>query len=92
MSGRIATRDPSVLAVVLAILAPAVAIVLWGLFAAPKSARRLPRGTRVPFELTVFGLAVLALLAAGSPVAAICFAVVVVINAALLVMLGQLEE
>jgi hypothetical protein len=78
-------------AVLLAIVTPTVAIVLWGLFAAPKSRRRLPRGARVPFELFVFALAVVALIAAGRPVAAFVFAVVVVVNAALLTVLGQWE-
>jgi Protein of unknown function (DUF2568) len=84
-----ATSGGGVRAVLLAIVTPAVAIVLWGLFAAPKSRRRLPRGARVPFELFVFALAVVALIAAGSPVAAVVFAVVVILNAALLTVLGQ---
>ena len=79
-------------AVLLAIVAPAVAIVLWGIFAAPKSQRRLSRSARVPFELAVFALAVAALLAAASPVAAIIFAIAVVVNAVLLATLGQLDE
>jgi hypothetical protein len=37
----------------------------------------------------VFALAVVALIAAGSPVAAVVFAVVVILNAALLTVLGQ---
>jgi hypothetical protein len=43
----------------------------------------------VPFELFVFALAVVALIAAGSPVAALVFAVIVVVNTALLTGLGQ---
>ena len=77
--------------VVLAIAAPAVAIVLWGVFAAPKSQRRLALGPRVVFELGVFGLAVVALIAAGSPAAAVVFGALAAINAALLAALGQLE-
>ena len=76
----------------LAIVAPAVAIVLWGIFAALKSQRRLSRSPRVPVELAVFALAVAALLAADSPVAAIIFAIVVIVNAVLLATLGQLDE
>jgi hypothetical protein len=74
------------------IVAPATAIVLWGSFAAPKSQRRLRRAMRVPFELAVFGLAVVALLAAGGPTLAIIFGVLVVINAALLTVFGQWDQ
>jgi hypothetical protein len=51
--------------VALAIAAPAVAIGLWGLFAAPRSKRRLPTAARVPFELSVFALAIVACSAPG---------------------------
>ena len=59
--------------------------------AAPKSQRRLPRGPRVAFELAIFGLAALALLAAGSTSAAALFAALAVVNAALLAAWGQLD-
>jgi hypothetical protein len=77
--------------IVLAILAPAAAIVLWALLAAPRSARRLPTATRVPFELAVFAAAVAALFAAGAPVLALIVAVLVVVNTALLFGFNQLE-
>ena len=80
------------MSVVLAIAAPAAAIALWSVLAAPKSSRRLPRATRVPFELGVFGLAVLALLAADQPTAAIVYGVLALVNAALLVAFDQLER
>jgi hypothetical protein len=78
-------------AVVVSITAPAAAIVLWGIYAAPKSSRRLPRGARVPFELSVFGLAAVALFVAVGPVAGIAFAIAVAVNAALLVTFDQLD-
>jgi Protein of unknown function (DUF2568) len=78
--------------VLLAIVAPAVAVVLWGVFAAPKSERRLPRDVRVAFELSVFGLAVAALFAAGAPVAAVVFATVVVVNAVLMTVFRPWEQ
>ncbi len=77
--------------VLLAIAAPAIAIGLWAIFAAPKSERRLPLAPRLAFELGVFALAVVALVAAGSPVAAAVFATLAVVNAVLLAALGQLE-
>jgi hypothetical protein len=81
-----------VLAVALAIAAPALAIGLWAVFAAPKSSRRLDRAARVPFELGVFGLAAVALLAAGKPAGAVVFAVLAAVNAALLAAFDQLER
>jgi Protein of unknown function (DUF2568) len=77
--------------IALAILAPAAAIVLWALFAAPRSARRLPTATRVPFELAVFAAAVAALFAADAPVLALILGVLVIVNAALLAVFDQLE-
>jgi hypothetical protein len=77
--------------VLLAVATPAVAIALWAVFAAPKAARRLPRGPRVAFELAVFGLAALALLAAGSAGMAAVFAALALVNAVLLAAWGQLD-
>jgi hypothetical protein len=76
---------------VLAIAAPGVAIALWALFAAPRSERRLPTAARVPFELSVFGLAVVALLAAGAPVAAVVLGMAAIASTALLFRFDQLE-
>lgn len=78
-------------AIVLGIAAPLVAIVLWARFAAPRSEQRLPLHLRVPFELTVFGLATLALLTA-STAAAIAFIAVVIANSLLLTVWHQWEE
>ena len=50
------------------------------------------RALRVPFELGVFGLAVLALFAADRPVAAIVFGAVAAANAALLMAFDQLDR
>jgi hypothetical protein len=77
--------------IVLAIAAPAVAIVLWGLFAAPRSERRLPMPARIVFETAVFLLAVVALLAAGELVVGIVLAVLVAISTALLTRFDQWE-
>jgi uncharacterized protein DUF2568 len=79
------------MAVVPAIAAPVVAIVLWALFAAPRSERRLPTGARVAFELSIFGLAVVALVAAGAAAAAIVLAVLAVASTALLARFDQWE-
>jgi hypothetical protein len=78
--------------VALAIAAPALAIVLWGTFAAPRSKRRLATAARIPFELSVFGLAVVALFAAGAPAAAVVLAVLVATSTVLLTRVDQWEE
>jgi hypothetical protein len=61
-----ASRSPVILAVILAIAMPAVFVAAWGIWAAPRSPRRLPRQTRVPFELGCFTVAAVALIAAGA--------------------------
>jgi hypothetical protein len=78
-------------AVVLAVAAPLAAVLLWARFAAPRSAQRLPQSTRIPFELGVFLLAALALLAPGHVVAAIVFAALVALNALGLTAFDQWE-
>lgn len=77
--------------VALAILAPSAAIAAWGLYAAPRSPRRLPAASRIPFELAIFALAVAALVVAGEPDAAEVLGLLVVVNAALLTILDQWE-
>jgi hypothetical protein len=85
------TIASGIAAVVIAIAAPFVMAVLWGWFAAPRAKRRLPLPARVPFELGVFALATVALVAASSTLAAVVFASAVLINAALLTVFGQWE-
>ncbi len=80
-----------VVSVAIAIAAPALAIVAWGLFAAPRSQRRLGNAPRVAFELSVFGLAVVALFVAGADTAAVVLAVLVVTSVVLLSILDQWE-
>ncbi|MGO4385794.1 YrdB family protein [Specibacter sp. RAF43] len=54
---------------VLGIGVPALVVVLWGIFLAPKSRRRLPEDTVAWVSLGVFVLAGLALVAAGADTA-----------------------
>lgn len=79
-------------AVVLAIVAPAAAIAVWSVFAAPRAKRRLPLTARAPLELGVFALAAVALAAASAVVLAIIFAVVAILNAILLTAFRQWEQ
>ena len=64
--------------------APLAMIAVWGSLVAPKARRRLPDPWRVLVEVLVFGLAVLALAAAGQGALAVAFALVVAVNSALL--------
>jgi hypothetical protein len=79
-------------AVALAIGAAAVAILLWGVFAAPRSTHRLPLAARVPFELGVFALATAATLDALGPLPAIVFGALAILNVVLLTALRQWDE
>ena len=79
-------------AVVLGVAAAAVAVASWGVFAAPKSPRRLPTRPRIAFELAFFALAVVALVALGLPFTAGVFGVSVLMNAALLSVFDDWSE
>jgi hypothetical protein len=63
---------------------PLIVAVLWGLFMAPRAARRLQGTAYMLTRSLLFGLAVAALAAAGMIAAAIVFAVVSLINTVLL--------
>ena len=78
-------------AVLLAVAAPLVVALLWGRFAAPRSSHRLPTSSRIPFELGVFLIAAVALVARGHTIIAIFFVALVAINAVLLTAFEQWE-
>lgn len=80
------------LSILLGIAAPATAIILWSVLAAPRSSHRLPTATRVPFELAVFALAAGALVAAGNFLAAITLTVIAIANSALLTVFDQWSQ
>ena len=72
--------DGVVLSVVLAVAAPLVAAVLWGLFAAPKARIRLPLPGVLLVKALVFGAAVAALYGLGRGALALVFAVIAIAN------------
>ena len=84
-----ASLNGSIAPVVMMVLAPGAMIVAWGRFAAPKATRRLPRSTRIPFELIVLLIAAAALLAAGQEILAAVMAALVVMNAVFLTVFKQ---
>jgi hypothetical protein len=83
------TGHTAIADVVLGLGAPLVAAVVWGVFAAPNSARRLRGGALVAVQSAVFAAAAVGLAAAGQPVLAIVFALVVAVNSVLLRVLGD---
>lgn len=64
--------------------APLLAAIIWGLFVAPKAVRPVPLPWRLLIEATLFGAAVIALLAVGATTLAWVFLAVVVVNEILL--------
>ena len=74
---------------VLGLGAPILAAVVWGVFAAPKSARRLRGGPLLAVQLAVFGAGAVALAATGQVGLAVAFAVLVVVNAIVMHVWGQ---
>jgi hypothetical protein len=77
--------------VLLAIVAPVVAATLWGRYAAPSAANRLPRSARIAFELAVFILASAAFFSAGESLAAAALLVATAVNCLLLTAFHQWE-
>ncbi|MGN6610947.1 MAG: YrdB family protein [Angustibacter sp.] len=67
-----------------AVLAPVVAVGLWGVLIAPGSRRRLPDPARLVVELLLFAATGLVLAAAGHPGGGLAFAVVAAANALVL--------
>jgi hypothetical protein len=69
--------------VLLAVGAPILAAVAWGMFAAPRARFQLPRPAVLTVKVIVFGLAAAGVCAIGRPGVGIAFAVVALINTAL---------
>jgi hypothetical protein len=74
---------------VLGLGAPLLAAAVWGVYAAPRSARRLQGGALLAVQSAVFAAAAVALAAAGRADLAIAFALVVAVNTVLLHALGD---
>lgn len=80
---------PTPLAWLLGLAAPAVLVVLWGLFGSPKAPYRTHGARRVGFEALWFGAGVAALLAAGAVGWAIALALLCAVSKSLAVRWGQ---
>lgn len=68
--------------IALAVLTPAVAVVIWGLFAAPRARVQLPAAGVLAVKAIVFGGAAVAAYSTGWHAPAIAFAVVAAVNTA----------
>jgi hypothetical protein len=77
--------------VVVAIVAPLVAALVWGRWCAPRSPRRLAMTPRIIVELVVLLGSAAALALVGDAAAAAVLSGLVVINLALLFLLGDLD-
>ncbi|WP_235037205.1 YrdB family protein [Actinomadura sp. K4S16] len=69
--------------IVLGLAAPAAAIILWGMFAAPRARFKIALPLVLLVKAVVFGAGALALYGVGHPTAGIAFAVVAFLNTAL---------
>jgi len=66
--------------VLIGLLAPALAIVAWGLFRSPRAVFRLDPFGKAVIEIFVFGAAALAWFDLGQPVVAVVFALIATVS------------
>src|SRR5689334_17214504 len=78
------TGTTIILKVLLGIGIPLIVAVIWGLFMAPNSPRRLQGAAYLVVKVVLFGLAIAALIVVGNRTLGILFAAVFVINTILL--------
>jgi hypothetical protein len=62
---------------------------VWGAFVGPRAPNRLDDPARMMLEVTLFGLAAVALLGTGEPALAAVLMIAVMVNLSLMVFLGQ---
>lgn len=74
------TGDSTIVHILFGIGLPVIAIIIWSIYNAPMSKRRLPRTPRTILEVVMFALGALMLALAGQTQWAIVFVVLIVIN------------
>jgi hypothetical protein len=84
--------DSTLVKILLGVGAPVLMIVVWGMFMAPRSARRLQDPWHLIFEIVIYGLAGLALLSLARTDLALVWGVVVILNILLSFLLKQRPE
>jgi hypothetical protein len=75
--------------ILLGVGVPVLAACVWGVWAAPRSDRRLSGPALTALQLTVLGAGAVALIAAGRVILGVVMAIVVVVNAVLLRRAGE---
>ena len=75
--------------VLVAVVAPLAAAIVWGLFVSPKARYPLSSGLWLAVQAVLFGAAAIALIAVGTPVLGVVFALAVVANLALVLFWHQ---
>ena len=85
----IQTGQGTLAKIALGVGAPLLVAVVWGVFCAPKAAKRLHGPALHVVELALFGAAALALAVAGQPVLAVTFAALIIGNRVLILVWGQ---
>ncbi|HEY2505138.1 MAG TPA: YrdB family protein [Streptosporangiaceae bacterium] len=75
-----AQHDAVAIRVFLAVVAPAAAMIAWGLLAAPRARIRVPLPGVLAVKVVVFGAGVVAVYSIGQHVLAIAFALVAALN------------
>lgn len=83
--------DNVTMRLVLGLGAPALLIVLWSLVVAPRATNPIPQQQRMLIGSGLLEVAALALFLAGQPLLALAFAVLIVLNLALMIALGGPE-
>jgi hypothetical protein len=78
--------------VVLGLGIPAIVILVWGLFVAPKASRRLPDPARLVLEVVVWSLGALGLALVAGLLPALLFGAAVAINLGLMFYWGQRDS
>ena len=85
----VSISDELIVQVVLGLGFPAVGIIVWGSFVAPKSVRRLPDPARLVVEIGVFGMGVLAFILSGSVVLGVLLGIAAALSLFLMFYWGQ---
>jgi hypothetical protein len=75
--------------VVLAIMAPLAAAVVWGLLVSPKAPVSLPTVAWVAVQIVLFGVAVVGLVLAGNAALGVAFGIAIAVNLALVLIWGN---
>jgi len=83
------TRGSVAVRILLTVVTPLVAALIWGRFVGPKASHRLEDPVRAAVEIGFFGGAAVALLAAGATTIGVVFAIAAAVSLVLMFLFGQ---